>query len=116
MLHQKITSEYVLSLHEMGFKPVSIANNGVTPTIEWSSIYQHGWDRQKDNKDTEFPNVATCFGKSPTKDEKGQTLDLNCLDIDSDEVFTRLAIIYDDKGKHRFFIDELCKITYVIIL
>jgi P4 family phage/plasmid primase-like protien len=112
MLHQKINSEYVLSLHEIGFKPVPVSEDGVKPTIEWSGIYQDGWDREK-IQETEFPNVATCFGKSSVKDEDGQILYLNCLDIDSDEVFSRLAMICDDKDKQRFVIDELCGVTYV---
>jgi hypothetical protein len=34
-----------------------------------------------------FKNIATCFGKTRLKDDKGQDLFLNCLDIDSDNVY-----------------------------
>ena len=57
-------------------------------------------------------NVATTFGKTHLKDEQGNDLYLNKLDIDSDEVFTRLANIRI-KDKDYFFIDEMCQKTYV---
>jgi hypothetical protein len=59
-----------------------------------------------------FHNLATTFGKTHLKDKQGNDLYLNKLDIDSDEVFTRLANIRV-KGKDYFFIDDMCKTTYV---
>ena len=59
-----------------------------------------------------FYNVATIFGKSHIKDKDGNDIFLNCLDIDSDEAFTRLTKI-SINGKDVNLIDELCKSTYV---
>ncbi len=46
------------------------------------------------------------------KDKQGNALYLNKLDIDSEKVFTRLANIRV-KDKEYFFIDEMCRNTYV---
>jgi P4 family phage/plasmid primase-like protien len=107
-----INPPYILSLHHMGFNLVPISSDGVTPTIQWGKVYESGWTEEELNK-LQFTNIATCFGKSHLKDEDGRDLYLNCLDIDSEEVFTRLAIITDEHGKHRFLINELCQHTYV---
>ena len=70
-------------------------------------------DRKKLQKDHHlFYNVATVLGKSHVKDESGKNLFLNVIDIDSDAVSTRLAII--PKGKDVCLIDELYKSTFVV--
>ena len=75
-------------------------------------MYESGWTEEELSK-LQFTNIATCFGKSHRKDKEGRDLYLNCLDIDSEEVFTRLSIITDEHGKHRFLMSELCEHTYV---
>ena len=104
---------YIMSLHRMGFKLVPISGgDAVSPTIKWGKVYESGWT-EEELSNIQFPNIATCFGKSHLNDKEGRDLYINCLDIDSEEVFTRLAIINDENGKERFFISELCEHTYV---
>lgn len=57
--------------------------------------------------------MATTFGKTHLLDPEGNEPYLNELDIDSKEVYDKLAIIRV-KNEDRFFIDERCKITYVV--
>src|SRR5206468_6524882 len=64
-------------------------------------------------RNVNFPNIATCFGKTHIKDENNRDLYLNCLDIDSKEVFDRLCIILDKNKKERFLINELRRLTFV---
>lgn len=78
-------------------------------------IYDHPdfWTKDRLTKEAwRFYNVAATFGKSNLKDEQGNDLFLNNLDIDSDTVFTNLANIRI-KDKDYFFIDEMCQKTYV---
>jgi putative DNA primase/helicase len=132
-----ITPATLIALHQIGFKLVPLAEDGKTPnvtglltpeerqiSVEQSSdgkehpvnyIYHHPdlWNEERLVKEAwRFHNVATTFGKSHLKDEQGNDLFLNNLDIDSDEVFTRLANIRI-KDKDYFFIDEMCQTTYV---
>ena len=107
-----MTPEKILELYRMGFKPIPISQDGVMPNVAWTRIYDNGWD-ETELVSTRFANVATCFGKTHLKDENNRELYLNCLDIDSKEVYDRLSIILDINGKERFLISELRKITYV---
>jgi hypothetical protein len=51
------------------------------------------WTDQRIVKEAwRFHNEATTFGKNNLKDEQNNDLYLNKLDIDSEEVFTRLQI------------------------
>jgi P4 family phage/plasmid primase-like protien len=78
-------------------------------------IYHHPefWNEERLVKESwRFHNVATTFGKTHRKDDQNNDLYLNQLDIDSDEVFTRLANICIN-GKDYFFVDEMCQKTYV---
>lgn len=111
-IYENIKPEIVVSLHSMGFKLVPISGDGVTPIIEWTKVYENGWNTSE-LIDVDFYNIATCFGKSHIKDDKNRDLYLNCLDIDSPEVFTRLALLIDENGKERHLINELCTKTYV---
>ena len=122
---------------EIGFKLVPLADDGKTPNVAGllnprerqcsieesvdgkehpvNYIYHHPefWNEERLAKEVcRFHNVATTFGKAHLKDELGNNLYLNKLDIDSDDVFTRLANIRV-KDKDYFFIDEMCKTTYV---
>lgn len=110
--YEKISPEKLLNLHSIGFKLVPISKDGVTPAIEWTKVYENGWE-PGELVDVNFPNIATCFGKSHIKDDKNRELYLNCLDIDSQEVFRRLALLIDENRKERHLINELCTKTYV---
>jgi hypothetical protein len=111
-IFEKISPEEVINLHSLGFKVVPISEDGVTPTIEWTKVYENGWVANE-LANVKFSNVATCFGKTHLKDESNRDLYLNCLDIDSKPVFERLAIVTDELKKERFFISKLCNLTYV---
>jgi putative DNA primase/helicase len=109
---EKISQEKIDNLHTLGFKLVPIAADGFTPCVSWSDIYENGWN-ESELSNTKFCNVATCFGKSHIKDENDQDLYLNCLDIDSKEVYDRLCIVLDTDKNERFLISQLRKLTYV---
>jgi hypothetical protein len=109
---EKISLEIISNLHSLGFKVVPISPDGVTPCMLWGKIYENGWDESELFK-TDFTNVASCFGKSHIKDEKGREVYLNCLDIDSKEVYDRLCIVMDRNRKERFLINQLRNLTYV---
>jgi hypothetical protein len=109
---EKMSPEIINNLHSLGFKLVPISSDGVIPCIPWTEIYEKGWDESELFK-VEFANVATCFGKSQVKDENGGELYLNCLDIDSKEVYNRLCIVLDGNKKEIFLINQLRKLTYV---
>jgi Bifunctional DNA primase/polymerase, N-terminal len=111
-ISEGIKPSHILSLHKIGFKLVPILEDAFTPSIAWTKVYESGWTEDELSK-LQFSNIATCFGKSHLEDKEGKALYLNCLDIDSEEVFTRLAIVTDEKGKSRFLIGELCEQTYV---
>ena len=78
----------LVQLHKLGFKviPLSI-DNGVT--MSWTIIYEEPnfWSPEKLITEwSTFKNVATVFGKSHVRDEKGLDLYLNCFDCDSEYV------------------------------
>lgn len=104
-------------LDRVGFKLIPLREDSVTPNVpSTNDIYNNSeyWTEKKLQKDHHlFYNVATALGKSHVKDESGKNLFLNVIDIDSDAVFTRLAIISKD-GKDFYLIDELCKSTFVV--
>jgi hypothetical protein len=75
----------LIQLHKLGFKlvPLSLEHHGV---MSWTTIYEDSnfWSPEKIvNESLKFKNVATVFGKSPVKDEKGLELHLNVFDGDS---------------------------------
>jgi hypothetical protein len=103
------------NLDRVGFKLIPLREDSVTPSVKSNDIYNNSeyWTEKKLQKDHHlFYNVATVLGKSHVKDESGKNLFLNVIDIDSDAVSTRLAII--PKGKDVCLIDELCKLTFVV--
>jgi P4 family phage/plasmid primase-like protien len=127
----------LVNLHSLGFKLVPLAQDGKTPnvadlltpkekqnSIEESAdgkehpvnyIYNHPdfWNEERLEREAwRFNAVATTFGKTRLKDDNGNDLYLNQLDIDSEEVFTKLANIRI-KDNEYFFIDQMCKITYI---
>lgn len=105
------------NLHALGFKLIPLAEDSKTPNIKSTNdIYADPsfWTPEKiEEENYRFKNVATTFGKTHVKDEQEKNLFLNECDIDSKEAFDRLAIVRA-KDKEHFFIDELCKITFVI--
>ncbi|CAN5359959.1 hypothetical protein BH18THE2_BH18THE2_37200 [soil metagenome] len=107
----------LIELHNIGFKLIPLAEDVKTPTVNSTNeIFSNPnyWTAQKIEQEYyRFKNVATTYGKTHVKDEQGRELYLNELDIDSEEAFSRLAIIHV-KGKDYFFIDDMCKTTYVV--
>ncbi|MFZ0512037.1 MAG: hypothetical protein WAM14_10555 [Candidatus Nitrosopolaris sp.] len=83
-----IRAATLVQLRKLGFKviPLSI-DNGVV--MSWSLIYEgpNYWSAEKLIAEwSTFKNVATVFGKSHIKDEKGLDLYLNGFDCDSQYV------------------------------
>jgi mRNA-degrading endonuclease RelE of RelBE toxin-antitoxin system len=97
-VYEKINQEKLLALHRIGFKLVPISEDAVSPTISWTKVFEGGWDESELTR-VEFPNVATCFGRTHLKDKDGGELFLNCMDVDSEQVYTRLALTIDEKEK-----------------
>jgi putative DNA primase/helicase len=101
----------------MGFKLIPLAQDSKTPTVKATNeIYVDPkyWTAEKiERENYRFKNVATTFGKTHLKDEQGNDLFLNECDLDSKEAFDRLAIVKAN-DKNYFFIDEMCKITFVV--
>jgi hypothetical protein len=112
----KVLFEDLQNLDRVGFKLIPLREDSVTPSVQSTNdIYNNSeyWTEKKLQKDHHlFYNVATALGKSHVKDESGKNLFLNVIDIDSDAVSTRLAII--PKGKDVCLIDELFKSTFVV--
>ena len=76
----------LVQLRKLGFKliPLSV-DNGVV--ISWTSVYENPnyWSAEKlITQWSIFKNVATVFGKTHVKDEKGLDLYLNDFDCDSE--------------------------------
>ena len=107
----------LIEYNKTGLKLIPLAEDGMTPTIKSTNdVYYntHYWTDEKiEQEHYSFHNVATTFGKTHIKDEKGNELYLNQLDIDSKEALDRLAIIRA-KDKEHFFIDEMSKLTFVV--
>jgi hypothetical protein len=135
---ERIPVRILLHLHKIGFKLVPLSRDGKAPNVAKlltreevqrsmhesvdgkehpvNYIYNHPefWSVERIEKESwRFDNVATTFGKTDIKDSQGGDLYLNELDIDSNEVFTTLAVI-PVNDKDYFFIDEVRKITYVV--
>ncbi len=106
----------LIELYKIGFKLVPLAGDS-TPVIPWTPIYEdpNYWTQERLIQEaSKFKNgVATVFGKTHLQDSEGNNLYLHELDIDSKEVYDRLAVI-TVKGEDRFFIGEMCKLTYVV--
>jgi len=125
-------------LHEMGVILVPLADDGRTPNVygllteddrEISKqesddgeehpinyIYNHPefWNVQRiESEKIRFKNVATLLGRTHLRDPDGQPLYLNALDIDSEHVFTVLGRLRGPNGQDVYFIDEMCKNTFV---
>jgi hypothetical protein len=131
-----IQLDILKELDKIGFKLIPLCKDGVTPnvynlltpeerqrSIEESSddnehpinyIYNHPefWTEERIKREAHrFKNVATTYGKTHLKDEDGQDLYLYELDIDDEEIFTRLSVVRVN-GKSHYFLDEITKQTY----
>ena len=120
----------LIQYHKMGFKLIPISNDGVTPNVsglltsEEQSIsiresksgkvepvnYIHNhpefWNEDRFKKEAyRFINVATTYGKTHLKDSDDKDLYLNELDIDDEEIFTRLSIVGVNDREHYFLAD-----------
>jgi D5 N terminal like len=90
----------LIELYEIGFKPVPLGEDG-KPVMPWTPIYENPeyWTHEKLIQEApKFRNgVATVLGKTRFEDEKG-CLYLNCLDIDSKEVYKILLLLENPPG------------------
>jgi hypothetical protein len=105
------------NLKRIGFKLVPLRQDYVTPNVlSTNEIYNDPefWSDERLRKDHHrFYGVATLLGKSHIKDETGNDLYLNVIDIDSDAGLTKLSTI-SKNGKDISLIDELRQSTYVV--
>ena len=113
-----IPESILIQYYKLGFKLIPISDDGVTPNVSGlltteeqaiskkesksgkiepvSYIYNHPefWTEDRIKKETyRFSNVATTYGKTYLKDDNGKDLYLSELDIDDEEIFTRLSIV-----------------------
>jgi putative DNA primase/helicase len=114
---ESISLKTLLSYQSAGFKLIPLAQDAKTPVVKTTNeIYLDPkyWTAEKlERENYRFKNVATTFGIASIKDEEGRDLYLNECDIDSKDVFDRLAIVRVN-GRDYFFIDEMRKITFVV--
>jgi hypothetical protein len=111
-----IDSKELINLHNIGFKLISLAKNG-REIESWTPVYnnQKYWTSERlMNEAHKFKNVATIFGKTHLKDEQGKDLYLNCLDIDSENVYNFLFNLENGNTKQRYsFIAKCQQATFV---
>src|SRR4051812_43593448 len=106
----------LIELHKIGFKPIPLAEDAKTPNVTGlltpdeeqrsikesddgkshpvTYIYNHTdfWNEQRIEKEAwRFHNVATTLGLTHLKDEAGNALFLECLDIDSENVYDKIS-------------------------
>jgi P4 family phage/plasmid primase-like protien len=111
---ERIRPATILDLHKLGFKVVPLAADGKTPSMQWTAIYEENWkiDDLAGHYD-KFNNIATCLGKTYVKDQEGRDLYLNCLDVDSKEVYGILFNMID--GQHSYsLVQKLMEQTVVV--
>src|SRR5918994_5209013 len=131
-----IPSSILIEYHEMGFKPIPLCDDGVTPNVvglltqdeRQRSIDESGdgnehpvnyihdhpefWNKDRLEKERwRFKNVATTYGKTHLKDEERRDLYLYELDIDDEEIFTKLSIVRVNDKDH-YFLDEIGMQTF----
>jgi hypothetical protein len=127
--NESIRPASLIHLYKLGFRavPLSFDNAVVMP---WSNIYDDPdfWSPEKlVTECSKFKNVATIFGKTHVKDEKGLELHLNGFDVDSQYAYhiTNSKTIQDPIIKHKVqnliiksssesLIDFLMKTTVVV--
>lgn len=89
-------------------------NHEVEP---WTPIYDNEtyWTPERLRKEShKFKNVATVFRRTHLKDEQGRDLFLNCLDIDSDNVYNILFHLQNrDTSQKYSFLPLMQRVTFV---
>jgi len=110
-----ISAQHLISLHNAGFKLIPLdEKNGLREP--WTPIYEdtYYWTAEKLKKEApKFRNIATCFGITH-KDKEGNDLYLNCLDIDSNNVYKILSNLKNGTtGKEYSFIGKAMEKTFV---
>ncbi|PWU80464.1 MAG: hypothetical protein DLM72_12080 [Candidatus Nitrosopolaris wilkensis] len=112
-----LSTDHLIRLHKIGFKLIPLKDDGKTPAIKSTNEVYHNrnyWTDEKIAREySKFKNVATTFGKTHRKDPESNDLYLNEIDIDSKEVFDRLAVVKVRESEH-FFLNDMCKLTYVV--
>jgi hypothetical protein len=112
-----LSVDQLIQLHNMGFKLIPLGADGKTPAIKSTNEVYHNpnyWTNEKIiQESSKFRNVATTFGKTHLDDPEGKDLYLNEIDIDSKEVFDRLAVL-KVRDKEHFFLGDMCKLTFVV--
>ena len=109
---QLVPLEILIKNHDNGFKLVPISNDSKTPAIKSTNeVYDNPeyWTTEiLKHEHHRFENLATTFGKTHLKDEKGEALYLHGLDIDSDNV---LRILFDlqEELKSKTFVTKTKK-------
>jgi hypothetical protein len=125
-------------LYEIGFILIPLGDDGKTPNtyglltederqesklesedgeehpINYISNHPEFWTHQRIEKEkNRFKNVATLLGKTHLRDPNGRALYLNAIDVDSEQVFTILCRLTGPNGQDVYFLNEMCKNTWV---
>lgn len=89
--------------HHPGLKLVPLGSDSKTPVIKSTNEvydYPEYWTGEQLKQEySRFANLRTTLGKTHVKDEKGEDLYLQRLDIDSDNALTILFDFLEDKSK-----------------
>jgi P4 family phage/plasmid primase-like protien len=106
----------LINLLDIGFKPIPLDGNN-REVGAWTPIYDNPdyWTPEELKKQAyKFKNVATVFGKTHIKDEEGRNLYLNCLDIDSENVYNIFFNLENSNSRQKYsLIPKLQKSTFV---
>jgi hypothetical protein len=95
--NESIRQATLIHYDKLGFKQVPLSSNH-KPVMEWTPIYENPdyWSDEKlITQSSMFKNIATIFGKTHVKDEKGLELYLNDFDCDSQYVSQIINCIVD---------------------
>jgi P4 family phage/plasmid primase-like protien len=116
LIADNIQPDELINLHNIGFKPVPLDENN-REVGAWTPIYENPdyWTHERLKQQAyKFKNIATVFGKSYIKDDEGRDLYLNCLDIDSDNIYDVLFNLENSKSKQKYsLLPKLQKATFV---
>lgn len=116
MIADNIQPDELINLHNIGFKPVPLDENN-REVGAWTPIYENPdyWTHERLKQQAyKFKNIATVFGKAYIKDDEGRDLYLNCLDIDSDNIYDVLFNLENSKSKQKYsLLPKLQKATFV---
>jgi P4 family phage/plasmid primase-like protien len=105
----------LIKLHNLGFKLVPLDLKG-NPVIPWTPIYEDPgyWTPETLTQEAHrFKNVATCFGKTQLRDDKGP-LYLYALDIDSNAVYNILFRLQNGDSPEYSLILKMQEVSVVV--